>query len=568
MYSSPWKSGPSPESIAVRATLFSLYTDETGSSRSRASESGPAPSPGSGFWGVVSVFAMGHVGLKDALWFRGVRRRTANSGMTGDNHPTGEESVPVVVGGQTALGLPLAVTAPQLLEQALRVDRVRGDRRRSLQPRNTGSSVGGPTLEITGGDNLAEVSVRAALSKLIGFGVTGGNHSTPENRIVGFGRRFSSYPVPDSGPCSPNYCDVTSVGEKGAGWPNFLTMGRNEPETGEKRDSLVPSRWEEAGRRQGSVRCGVRMSASGGGTGSGADMMDTAGAVGFALIFYPDPEKERNFSVTESGFPETSLQYLILMSKIRGPRRPSKRFSSTYPPFIKMFVQPVSHWCCMMSWSTIHLKPYIINYRQGSSSKHESNLKSKKFLTPGLGRRRRFEKFPGRATSRKVLRVLLFTANPLRRPYPRKVLGVLPPFLRMQCLKKDNEAPINLPKWRTKIKRPLETLPDNYGSWREVWLSGRILGDDYFIRRSVWTSPPADTDFLHGLANSCCTGKTPPNLPLLNTNTHTRRYGREIPLEMASVPPFIPFAPSLAISSRPVPEVGVREPVLERSRTF
>jgi hypothetical protein len=55
------------------------------------------------------------------------------------------------------------------------------------------------------------------------------------------------------------------------------------------------------------------MSASGGGTGSGADMMDTAGAVGFALIFYPGPEKERNFSVTESGFPETSLQYLILM---------------------------------------------------------------------------------------------------------------------------------------------------------------------------------------------------------------------------------------------------------------
>jgi hypothetical protein len=72
------------------------------------------------------------------------------------------------------------------------------------------------------------------------------------------------------------------------------------------------------------------------------------------------------------------------------------------------------------------------------------------------------------------------------------------------------------------------TLPDNYGSWREVWLTGRILGDDYFIRRSVWTSPPADTDFLHGLANSCCTGKTPPNLPPLSTNTHTRSNGRDL----------------------------------------
>jgi hypothetical protein len=38
--------------------------------------------------------------------------------------------------------------------------------------------------------------------------------------------------------------------------------------------------------------------------------------------------------------------------------------------------------------------------------------------------------------------------------------------------------------------------------------------------------------------------------------------------KMASVPPFISFAPRLANLSRPAPEVGVREPVLERSRTF
>jgi hypothetical protein len=37
------------------------------------------------------------------------------------------------------------------------------------------------------------------------------------------------------------------------------------------------------------------MSASGGGTGSGADMMDTAGAVGFALIFVPRPGERTEF---------------------------------------------------------------------------------------------------------------------------------------------------------------------------------------------------------------------------------------------------------------------------------
>jgi hypothetical protein len=51
--------------------------------------------------------------------------------------------------------------------------------------RKTGSSVGEQTPEITGGDNLTGVSVRAALSKLIRSGVTGGDHSIPENRIVG-----------------------------------------------------------------------------------------------------------------------------------------------------------------------------------------------------------------------------------------------------------------------------------------------------------------------------------------------------------------------------------------------
>jgi hypothetical protein len=61
-------------------------------------------------------------------------------------------------------------------------------------------------------------------------------------------------------------------------------------------------RWES------SVRCGVRVSVSGGDTGSGADVTDTVGAVGFALIFHSSLKKEQNFSATGSGFPVTSLQ--------------------------------------------------------------------------------------------------------------------------------------------------------------------------------------------------------------------------------------------------------------------
>jgi hypothetical protein len=52
------------------------------------------------------------------------------------------------------------------------------------------------------------------------------------------------------------------------------------------------------------------------------------------------------------------------------------------------------------------------------------------------------------------------------------------------------------------------------------------------------------------------------NLPLMNTHTHTLGATVVKPLKMASVPSFIPFAPSLANSSRPVPEVGVRKPIL------
>jgi hypothetical protein len=44
---------------------------------------------------------------------------------------------------------------------------------------------------------------------------------------------------------------------------------------------------------------------------------------------------------------------------------------------------------------------------------------------------------------------------------------------------------------------------------------------------SLWTTLPADSVFLHGFANTCCTGKIPPNLPPLSINTHTRSYGRE-----------------------------------------
>jgi hypothetical protein len=53
------------------------------------------------------------------------------------------------------------------------------------------------------------------------------------------------------------------------------------------------------------------MSASGGDTGSGADLRIAGGAVGFALIFHPSLSsglEERNFSATGNGFPVTSLQ--------------------------------------------------------------------------------------------------------------------------------------------------------------------------------------------------------------------------------------------------------------------
>jgi hypothetical protein len=45
---------------------------------------------------------------------------------------------------------------------------------------------------------------------------------------------------------------------------------------------------------------------------------------------------------------------------------------------------------------------------------------------------------------------------------------------------------------------------------------------------SLWTILPAVSAFLHGFANTCCTGKTPPNLPPLSTNTHTRSNGRDL----------------------------------------
>jgi hypothetical protein len=40
------------------------------------------------------------------------------------------------------------------------------------------------------------------------------------------------------------------------------------------------------------------------------DVMNTVGAVGFAVIFHLGSKKERNFSATGSGFPVTSLQIL------------------------------------------------------------------------------------------------------------------------------------------------------------------------------------------------------------------------------------------------------------------
>jgi hypothetical protein len=54
----PVTSRPSPESIAVRVYLFSRYTHETGSSRSGASDSGPAPGSGMTSWSCRWVLNM------------------------------------------------------------------------------------------------------------------------------------------------------------------------------------------------------------------------------------------------------------------------------------------------------------------------------------------------------------------------------------------------------------------------------------------------------------------------------------------------------------------------------
>ncbi|KAH0813997.1 hypothetical protein GEV33_008794 [Tenebrio molitor] len=141
----PWGSHPSALEFIYRirnytlgksaACIISTNTEDISVSSSEGA--------GSGIWDGVLVLSVGTVGLVGCGAILSclerrflVSRRTANSGMTGGNHPNGEESVPV-------------------------------------------------TPEITSGDNLAGVSVRAAFSKLIGSGVTGGNHSAPENRIVG-----------------------------------------------------------------------------------------------------------------------------------------------------------------------------------------------------------------------------------------------------------------------------------------------------------------------------------------------------------------------------------------------
>jgi hypothetical protein len=61
----PVASRPNPDSIETRASLCSLYTHDTGSSRSGTGGSGAAPVPGvgSGVWDVVSVFPVGPVCL-------------------------------------------------------------------------------------------------------------------------------------------------------------------------------------------------------------------------------------------------------------------------------------------------------------------------------------------------------------------------------------------------------------------------------------------------------------------------------------------------------------------------
>jgi hypothetical protein len=53
-------------------------------------------------------------------------------------------------------------------------------------------------------------------------------------------------------------------------------------------------------------------------SGSGANVMDTVGAVGFALIFHRGPKKEGNFSATGSGVPVTSLQFVQIFLFLDG----------------------------------------------------------------------------------------------------------------------------------------------------------------------------------------------------------------------------------------------------------
>jgi hypothetical protein len=141
-------------------------------------------------------------GAKQADRIRGARRRSLHSGKLDHRSADGLRR------------LPAAITSPECPGGAAQADRIWGDRRRSLHSgkpdrlsadglrrlpaaitspefpggaaqadriRKTGSSVGRRTPAITGGDNLTGVS----------------------------GRRFSLFPVPDSGPCSgANLCDV------------------------------------------------------------------------------------------------------------------------------------------------------------------------------------------------------------------------------------------------------------------------------------------------------------------------------------------------------------------------
>jgi hypothetical protein len=96
--------------------LVQLVHHETDSSRSGVSDCGPAPVPGAGsaVWNDVLVLSVGPVGLVGAMIPSArfclerrfvVSRRTANFGMTGGNHPSGEKSVPVVSGWSIGSGV-------------------------------------------------------------------------------------------------------------------------------------------------------------------------------------------------------------------------------------------------------------------------------------------------------------------------------------------------------------------------------------------------------------------------------------------------------------------------------